>query len=287
MPTLASTRKAPRVALADPRQRVERPPHQKRQRCDQPDGQESLSHNLILRPATMSRASRLPLHDARGSEAPRLCSCTEEHAARPGSSGCCRSRRRSARGWWNVEHAAPIRLPRRLWRGARGLHCERRTGNQCRRVVLFLAIPGLLTGLSGCGSDRVRPADGPRVSPAEQSTLPTEQGALVNLCSELAGRRGDNAKAARHAALGQLAALGRALHRHPDAVVRSSYHTSDSGPPAERTELISVREVARIEASALKPLPGEERAPGTRCARKYRRMVLALLDKAAPPRPRN
>jgi hypothetical protein len=123
--------------------------------------------------------------------------------------------------------------------------------NGLTRPVKSVAVAvGLVASiLVGCGdrgeavSSRFAAA---RVRPHEQRALPTEQLTLGSeLCPEEAeARRLPSAEVRRRQRHGrrQFAALEAAYRRHPDALVRTTYLSSDEGPG---TEDITVRELAR------------------------------------------
>src|SRR5437016_9430760 len=81
----------------------------------------------------------------------------------------------------------------------------------------------------GCGEDRRT-----HVSPQEQSALPTDQFALgENLCpAEWEATKLPALEVRRREATGrrQLAALEAAYATHPDALVKTTYASSDEGP---------------------------------------------------------
>jgi hypothetical protein len=149
--------------------------------------------------------------------------------------------------------------------------------NRPRRVSVVVAALSLV--VAGCAEldDPPSPRSGPRVSAAEQRDLPTDQFALgSNLCpeewddqqlpaSEVASRRAEGKR--------QIAALLDALKTHPDALVTTTYASSDEGPGKED---LSVAELADTHLQGLTE-PGLSDTPcEKREARKLRRLIKRL-----------
>src|SRR4051794_22353058 len=158
------------------------------------------------------------------------------------------------------------RLHRCLTTGDGGM---RRTG--LTRGIPALTLVAMACAAGGCGEDP--PA---RVSAREQRALPTDQLALgENLCP----REWDETKlpareVGRRKATGrrQLAALEAAYASHPDALVRTTYASSDEGPGSED---ITVRALARTHLEGVTE-PGLSRS---RCFKRVAQRLRTLLGR--------
>src|SRR4051794_18933080 len=86
----------------------------------------------------------------------------------------------------------------------------------------------------GCGDSASSRSGGERVTQREQRALPTDQLSLgAELCpEEWDATRLPSADSRRRQTTGrrQLAALEAAYRRHPDALVHTTYASSDEGP---------------------------------------------------------
>jgi hypothetical protein len=135
-------------------------------------------------------------------------------------------------------------------------------------------VASILIGCGESGDAASSQSAAVRASPREQRALPTEQLTLGSeLCPEDAeARRLPPAELRRRQRNGrrQFAALEAAYLRHPDALVHTTYGSSDEGPGSED---ITVRELAR---SHLLGSIGEE-VDGSRCFKRLARRLRTLL----------
>jgi hypothetical protein len=125
--------------------------------------------------------------------------------------------------------------------------------------------------VTGCDSGERSPAE--RVSATEQRALPTRQLMLGgDLCPakwELRRYPGET-RQRRAAARRQLVALEKAYRKHPEAVVHTTYASSDEGPGAED---VTVRELAHLQLEGVTE-PGIDTGP---CPKRAARRLRSLL----------
>jgi hypothetical protein len=124
----------------------------------------------------------------------------------------------------------------------------------------------IVLALSGCGETRV--------SEREQHALPTEQLTLSSdLCpEESAAMDLPTHEVRRNRARGrrQLAALEAAYRRHPDAVVETTYASSDEG---DGEQDLTIRELVRDQLAGAT----EEGLTDATCFKRVARRLRALL----------
>ena len=142
-----------------------------------------------------------------------------------------------------------------------------------RRVFLALLSGALVA--AGCGGDGSKE----HVPVSVQRSLPTQGYTLgSDLCPDVGGRRGAEARRTQRTAKRQLAALTQAYRRDPDALLTATFYSSDEGPAFERRRDVTVRELLEGHLEGVEPIDEADPAATSRCALRVRRRLARLLQ---------